>query len=313
MEEFALLRQVFEANRELSGRVLVPPGDDMALVELGGRHLLAAVDQVVGGRHFDPASTPRELVGRKAVTRSLSDVAAMAARPVAALAAVVLPSEMTEAEALTLFHAMRLTAADFDCPLIGGDIATHADPASPLICSVTVLAEPVGGRIVRRDGARAGDGVYVTGRLGGTRDRGGLGHHLTFTPRIDAGLALARVLGDRLHAMIDISDGLGRDAGHIAERSNVCIEIDVSRLPLARDVAWRRAVSEGEDYELCFAAVGEVPSEVENVPVTAVGDVLAPAVSQAEHEGGREAGAVLLREGGRSHRGETLGWQHTTS
>ena len=208
MREFELLKHVYASNPALAGRVLVPPGDDMALLQLDHNRVLAAVDQLVAGRHIDLETTSLDLVGRKAITRCLSDVAAMAARPVAALVAVTLPPDFGKRRATDLFDAMRNTAAKYDCPLIGGDIAMHNDAAHPLVCSVTVLAEPGPDRVIRRDGARPGDALYVTGRLGGSLDADGGGRHLTFEPRVQVALELSRQLGDRLHAMIDISDGL---------------------------------------------------------------------------------------------------------
>src|SRR5690606_22520794 len=127
----------------------------------------------------------------------------------------------------------------------------HADPSHPLVCSVTVLAEPALGReVARRSGAKVGDVIYVTGSLGGSLEPGGGGRHLTFTPRIAEALLLAEQLGGRLHAMIDISDGLGRDAAHMAEQSGVRLLLHADRIPLNEGADWRRAVSDGEDYEL---------------------------------------------------------------
>ncbi len=297
MREFELLQHVYETAGRPGTGVLIPPGDDMAMVSIGGRPLLAAVDQVVAGRHLDLATTPLELAGRKAVTRSLSDVAAMAGRPVALLAAVTLPPGFGQGRAVELFDAMRETARRYECPLVGGDIAIHADGAAPLVCSVTVLAEPGPAGPIRRSGARPGDVVYVTGVLGGSLPSG---HHLTFEPRIGAALALAETA--TLHAMIDLSDGLGRDAGHLAEQSGVQIEIDAERLPRRDGSDWRAAMGDGEDYELCFAASGEVPPRVAGLAVTAVGRVVrAPAPNEPR---------VIVLAGGERLDGSQLGWEH---
>ena len=302
MREFELLQHIFAASRDLGGSVLIPPGDDMALLRLGGGRLLAAVDQLVAGRHFDLGTTPLDLVGRKAVSRALSDIAAMAARPLATLAAVALPPDFGDERAKRLFDAMRSTADHYRCPLVGGDIAIHGDRTHPLLCTVTVLAEPAATPPITRAGATVGDVVYVTGTLGGSFGSDGRGRHLTFEPRIDEALELAERLGTGLHAMLDISDGLGRDASHIAALSGVGIEIDADRVPRPEGIDWRRALGEGEDYELCFTAAGRVPGTVGDVAVTAVGRVVP-----------REAGSgplVLVREGGRTLAGDDLGWQH---
>ena len=298
MREFHLLSKVYEHNAALGARVIIPPGDDMGMVRLGGVDVLAAVDQIVQGRHFDLETTPLRLVGRKAITRNLSDIAAMAARPVAALAAVVLPRSWRESQALELFEAMRDTAQQYDCPLIGGDISM-AD--APLVCSVTVLARPGPRGAILRSGARAGDVVYVSSMLGGSVEPDGGGKHLTFEPRIDLALALAERFD--LHAMIDISDGLGRDAGHIAEMSDVQIVIDAAMVPCSPGCDWRRAMSDGEDYELCFTAAADaaMPAELLGVPLTRVGIVAARS---------GDGPCVVVRDGGRETDASHLGWEH---
>jgi thiamine-monophosphate kinase len=303
MREFELLHHIYASNKALGPRVRIGPGDDMALVELAGLDLLAAVDQLVEGRHYRADSTPLELIGRKAMTRSLSDIAAMAARPVASLVAATLPPDFGSDRAMQLFDAMRETAAKYACPLIGGDIAMHAGQAAPLVCSVTVLAEPAAVGPITRSGAQIGDHLYVTGRLGGSLQPDGGGRHLTFTPRIDEAIILAQQLATRLHAMIDVSDGLGRDAGHIAELSGVQIELDAAAIPCSDSIEWRRALSDGEDYELCFAASGTVPKQILDLPVTRVGRVLAAAPGQPP---------VVVRDGRTLHPADQLGWQHAS-
>jgi thiamine-monophosphate kinase len=303
MREFELLRYIYDANAALADDVAIPPGDDMAMVRLAGRDLLVAVDQVIDGRHVRLETTPLALVGRKAVTRSLSDIAAMAARPVASLVAVVLPPEFGAERAEALFDAMRATAAHYECPLIGGDIAFHGDASHPLTCSVTVLAEPVNGRAITRSGAEVDDVVYVTGALGGAVLEDGRGKHLTFEPRIAEAIQLATALGPNLHAMIDISDGLGRDASHVAQASNVQFVIDAAQIPCSPGVDWRAAVAEGEDYELLFTATGEVPASLTGgLPVTPIGRV--------SPRRGEDQPMVLIHDGDKTIAADELGWQH---
>lgn len=304
MREFELLEHVLATGVTGFPQVIIGPGDDMAMVEVGGARLLAAVDQVVAGRHVRLESTPIELVGRKAVTRSLSDIAAMAARPIATLATAALPPDFGQDHATALFDAMRKTAELFKCPLIGGDIAFHERPGQPLVCSVAVLAEPTAAGPVVRSGAKVGDTVYVTGALGGSVDAAGGGRHLTFEPRIAEAIQLAELLSGRLHALIDLSDGLGRDASHIAAESGVRIEIDAASVPCQPDCDWKRAMSDGEDYELCFAAEGAVPDHLGELPVTAVGRVVSGAEDHRPH--------VLVYHDGQSIPGDELGWQHAS-
>jgi thiamine-monophosphate kinase len=314
MREFDLLRHVYRSNPALGAPVLIPPGDDMGMVSLHGPLVLAAVDQLVAGRHFTPDSTPPALVGRKAVTRSLSDIAAMAAVPVATLAAVVLPPVFGHDRATALFDAMRETAAAYGAPLIGGDIAVHHESHHPLVCAITVLAEPAGHPPVTRSGAKPGDVIYVTGTLGGSLNADGSGHHLTFEPRIELALELSNHLGTRLHAMLDISDGLGRDASHIAECSGIEIQLDAARIPCRAGINWRRAMSDGEDYELCFAATGDVPREINGVPITPVGEALAVGEGRRVRESRAAAVVagprVIVRDGGTAYAADDFGWQH---
>lgn len=308
MREFALLQHVYAGNAQLGAAVLVPPGDDMAMVQLAGSKVLAAVDQVVDGRHFRLDVTPIEIVGRKAITRCLSDVAAMATEPVAALAAVVLPKEFDEANALKLFEAMRATCELYKCPLVGGDISVHGKAKLPLTCSVTILSQPHRGRVILRSGAKVGDSVYVTSNLGGAIEKDGTGKHLAFEPRIQEALELSERLGDRLHAMIDISDGLGRDAGHIAEMSNVTIDLWAKHIPVNRGCDWRNALGDGEDYELCFTAVGDVPASICNVPISRIGQV----VENTRHGDDGGGGGVWIEVDDAWQSATEFGWEHGT-
>jgi thiamine-monophosphate kinase len=293
MHEFAVLARIFKENPRLPRRVLLPPGDDMALLALGGaQRLLVAADSVIEGRHVAMGTDPLA-IGRKVVLRNISDVAAMAnARPLACVATAVLPSAATDDAAWRLYEGMRSTAEAWDAPLVGGDVATSAD-ARGITASVTILAVPLDESrpVATRADAKAGDGVYVTGEIGGAWDaRTGLGRHLDFTPRLAVAQELFRSLGPRLGAMIDVSDGLGRDLGHIAAMSAVAIEIDLARVRARGDAL--AAIGHGEDYELAFTARGEVPALVAGVAVTRIGTVL-PVV-------GAGAGAVhALAEGRR--------------
>ncbi len=269
MREFTLLDHVFAHNAALPASVVIPPGDDMGAIVIGGRTVLVTVDQVAEGVHVDLGRDPLAGVGRKAITRNLSDVAAMAVRPLGAVAAACLPKDFGEARANALFDAMRATAAAYDCPLIGGDVAMWDHP---MILTVTVFAEPWPdvAPLLRR-GARVGDAICVTGELGGSL----AGHHLTFEPRI----AAARALGGVAHCMIDLSDGLGRDLGHICRASGVSAELWADALPIRACVTgqprWQHALGDGEDYELCLTLPPDaVPGEVEGVPVTVVGRIV---------------------------------------
>lgn len=294
MREFDLLAEVFKRNVSLPDRVTIPPGDDMGAVRFGDRDLLVTVDQVADGVHVDVANTALDRVGRKCVTRNLSDVAAMAVEPVAAVVAVSLPRDFGEARALELFEAMRRTAEHYHCPLIGGDVAMWDHP---LLASVTVFADPAGIEPMRRTGgpgAQPGDAIYVTGQLGNSL---ATGHHLDFEPRLTTARALAGDPATRPKCMIDLSDGLGRDLSHLCRGSI----IEAEALPLREGADWRAAMGDGEDYELLFTAETDaMPSMIGDVPVTRVGTVT-------------DDGQLLVQlPDGTTHPFSGMGWEHHT-
>jgi thiamine-monophosphate kinase len=137
--------------------------------------------------------------------------------------------------------------------------------------------------------------------LGGSLGIDGQGRHLTFEPRIAEALELSRVLKDRLHAMIDVSDGLGRDLSHMARMSGLQIVLDAARIPCTPGCDWKRALSDGEDYELAFAAQGSVPAQLLRLPVHEVGYA---------RERPATASAVVVMLKGEMIAAEELGWQH---
>jgi thiamine-monophosphate kinase len=290
VRESELLKHIYGRSADLRGefpRVVVGPGDDCAVVDAAGP-LLLKVDQLVEGRHFR-ADMPLDRIAHKAVARAVSDIAAMGGRPLAALAGATLPHDYPHADAL--FDAMAGAARRLHAPLVGGDITALGDgQPGPLALSISVIGTPHAARgPVLRSTAQIGDGVYVTGEVGGSFDAAtGLGHHCTFEPRVEAAAALCDLLGPRLHAMIDVSDGVGIDAGRIAAASGRRLVLDASTFPLRVGVPgldWRRACGDGEDYELLFTAAGEVPAMIAGVRVTRIGVVEAGAGCVARVEG----------------------------
>lgn len=302
-------RALIEYIRELTSAdrpewLVLGVGDDCAVIAPpAGSAIVATTDMVVEGVHFE-AGTPPELVGHKAMARGVSDLAAMAARPLCTLAAASFGAEADEAMGRRLARALWETARAYAAPLVGGDIASGADR---LCITVTALglAGPKGA--VTRSGARAGDAVCVTGRLGGSI----LGRHLRFDPRIDAALALATACD--LHAMIDISDGLSTDALHLADAGGRGIVLHAARIPISDDAAalavrtgreplWH-ALNDGEDYELLFCLPREQASDlarhgVLGLPVTVIGEVQDDPASFLVAPDGRR---TPLRAGGWEH------------
>lgn len=303
MRESAIIADIVRHNAELASiggtEVVVPPGDDMAEVRLGGRRALVAADQVIEGVHWLPG-TDLALVARKAMARNVSDVAAMAAVPACAVATVACAPDAPEAHVRSLSEGLRAAAREFACPVVGGDVGVHAAAGSPLVLSVAILAEPgPTGRVVTRAGAREGDLLCVTGSLGDGWRPDGSGRHLRIAPRVREALALVAQLGERLHAMIDVSDGLATDAGHLAEASGLSVVIDASRLPVAPGTPWRQAVGAGEEHELAFACDGTPPERVEGTPVTVVGRFVRARADRA-----------VVAADGAEHPASNLGWEH---
>lgn len=231
-------------------------GDDCAILEPpAGRQVLATTDMLMDGRHFVLERDGALAVGYKALGVNLSDVAAMAGLPKVALIAVALPRASAVAIAQGLHQGARAMADRFDVELVGGD--TNAWDG-PLVIAVTVLGETTPRGAITRAGAQAGDAILVTGPLGGSLLSG---RHLRPEPRVALALAIHQIAP--IHAMIDVSDGLAGDLGHILDESGGRGAIlDADQFPIHADaLAIARndgsdpldhALSDGEDFELCL-------------------------------------------------------------
>lgn len=235
-------------------------GDDCAVVAApAGGEWVVTTDMLLEGTHFDLATASARDVGRKAMNVNVSDVAAMGCRPRFALTAVGVSRRHGGRVLRELYAGLAMAARRAGVVLIGGDTNSHA---GGLVIAVTLLGEvPRGGRPFLRSAARPGDAVCVTGALGGSI----LGRHLRFEPRVATALALRRRV--TVHAMIDVSDGLSVDLGHVLEESGVGAEIESARVPIAAAARRRAAVSgreplahalhDGEDFELLFTLPAE--------------------------------------------------------
>jgi thiamine-monophosphate kinase len=269
-------------------RLEVPPGDDAAVLRPpANRRTVVTVDMLMEGVDFilGPDCTPRQ-VGHKAVAVNLSDLAAMAARPEALVAAVALPRSGGAALGQGLLDGMLACAAAHGATLAGGDTNSWD---GPLAISITALGSVPPGKAWRRDGARPGDLLVVSGACGGSL----LGRHLAVQPRCREAILIGSQF--EVHAAIDVSDGLSLDlsrmmqaskAGAVLRLADVPIHADARRmslLPGDGKTPLDHALSDGEDFELILAmppdaaqalvaASGEAPLDL---PITIIGEVTA--------------------------------------
>lgn len=231
--------------------VAVGPGDDCAVIAAGkGEWQLLKTDSLVEGVHFLPGTDP-VLVGRKAMNRVLSDIAAMGGRPQHALVSLATDAERSLAEVEGWYAGLLEAAAAFGGAVVGGETSRLPVSGAVLTVAMTGAVEPE--RCVLRRGASPGDLVAVTGRLGGSFASG---RHLAFTPRLREAQWL--VEHAKPTAMMDLSDGLGSDLPRLAAASGVGYRVDLPSLPLHAGVSSDQAVGEGEDYELLLAFKPEV-------------------------------------------------------
>ncbi len=253
-------------------------GDDCAVVRdalRGGKYLLLKSDCVIEGRHF-LAATPAAQVGWKALARPLSDIAACAGRPLHALVTIALPVETATARARGIYRGLGRCAAEFGVLVVGGETARTDGPT---MIAVSLTGEVSPKRCCLRSGGQPGDTLFVTGLLGGSLASG---RHLNFRPRLSEARWLAKHFA--VHAMMDLSDGLGADLPRLALASGVGFRIDRENLPLAADVSAEQAIRDGEDYELLFAvAPGDAgallagwPVRFPDVALTRIGELTAP-------------------------------------
>ena len=226
-------------------KVIAGAGDDCAVVDLGGKGKLSLLktDCVVAGVHFSE-KTNAESVGWKAMARTLSDFAAMSGVPQFALVTLIAPRATKVAWVKKLYRGLNKAAQKFGVVIVGGETSSTR---GPIVVSVSAIGFAEKDRWVSRAGGKVGDALFVTGRLGLSMR----GHHLRFIPRIEESRWLTKNFS--IHAMMDLSDGLGADLPRLARASKVGFKIDVKQLLLAPGATIDDAINDGEDYELLFA------------------------------------------------------------
>lgn len=256
--------------------VVAGPGDDCAVVGAGdGGWLLLKTDSLVEGIHFLPGTDP-VLVGRKAMNRALSDIAAMGGWPAHALVSLAVESGRSLTEVEGWYAGLSEAAAAFGCGIVGGETTRLPFTGAVLTVSMTGTVAPE--ECVLRSGAAPGDRILVTGSLGGSFASG---RHLTFTPRLREARWL--VTHHRPTAMMDLSDGLGSDLPRLAAASGTGYRVGSDTLPCHAGSTSDEATADGEDYELLFT-IG--PEAIEGLmadwaaafpgtPLTVIGEITA--------------------------------------
>ena len=298
--ENAIIRKIRD---RFKAAVAVPIGDDAAVFDVPpGYSLVFCADLVAENTHFLRNLHPSASIGYKAVAANVSDVGAMGGVPMHFLISLAAPGDLDAVWIDGFLDGVARACADFDISLLGGDSSS----AELIFVDVSMIGRVPVGKAVRRSGAIAGDGVYVTGTLGssalglellksGKRDDPAVNRHLYPTPRHKIGAAVA----GRAHAMIDISDGLSTDLTHVLEESNVCARIYKDRLPAWPGTTDQHVLHGGEEYELLIVAK-ELPEMIDGLRLTRIGEIIK---SGTEHR-------AFLVDGTGEAALRPHGWQH---
>ncbi len=293
-------------------------GDDCAVLRVPpGHDLLVTTDFTIENVHFRRDWHPPELVGRRCLTRGLSDIAAMGGEPRAAFLSLAIAEDAPQKWVDRFLNGLLTLAQEHKVPLAGGDTA-QSDGG--IQADIVVVGSVPKGKAVLRSGAKPGQQIYMTGELGGSaavlacleeskppganpmRFPRTFNKHSAPQPRVAVGKSLRR--RGLASAMIDISDGLSTDLEHICHESHVGAEIEAEAIPRAqvgpkkKRVALEFALHGGDDYELLFTSSSAVPAQIAGVAVTRIGRIV------------RSRGMRLIGADGRLQQLEARGWEH---
>ena len=308
--EKKLIQQIRRSARG-GESVVTGIGDDCAVLSVPpGHELLVTTDFTIEKVHFRRDWHRPELVGRRCLTRGLSDIAAMGGEPRAAFLSLAVPGDVPQKWVDRFLKGLLDLAEEFKVPLAGGDTAQSA---GGIQADIVVVGSVPRGKAVLRSGAKAGERIYVTGELGGSaaalarlEESKPLGAEYVRHFRPQARVAVGQWLRQQgvASAMIDVSDGLSTDLEHICQESHVGAEIEAEAIPRAqvglgkKRVALELALHGGDDYELLFTSAAAIPSEVEGVRVTRIGRTT------------QSAGMRLIGADGKARRLAAAGWEH---
>jgi thiamine-monophosphate kinase len=323
LSEKKLIQQIRRSAR--TGKSVVTGiGDDCAVLRVPpGHEMLVTTDFSIENVHFRRDWHPPELVGRRCLTRGLSDIAAMGGEPRAAFLSLAMASDIPQKWVDRFLKGLVDLAEEFKVSLAGGD--TAQSPAG-IQADIVVVGSVPRGKAVLRSGAKAGEQIYVTGELGGAAaalarlagSKRVAAEYFKESTRHSSGysgpqarVAVGRSLRRRglVSAMIDLSDGLSTDLEHICQESRVGAEIEAQAIPRAqvgpgkKPVALDLALHGGDDYELLFTSAAAVPTQVAGVRVTRIGRIVQSPGRQIR----------LIDADGKRQRLEAGGWEHFKS
>ena len=279
--ELGLIERIRAGSRSRNASVRVGIGDDCAVLRVpAGQEMVVTTDLCMEGRHFRRDWHTAESAGHRCLARGLSDVAAMGGRPMAAFLSLALPRGCELGWVDGFLAGFGALAQRFDVELAGGDLGEA--PGAEIVADVMVVGAVAEGRALRRSGAKVGDGVYVTGTLGGSAveleemragRRGSHGAQSFPEPRVLVGLELVGLTT----ACMDLSDGLSLDLRRLCAASGVGASVSAAGLPVAEGATLGQALDGGEDYELLFTAGLAALAEIAGVRVSRIGEVVAAA------------------------------------
>jgi len=240
--EFGLIQRI-KKQVERSSSVIQGIGDDTAVVSISSeKYLLMTTDMLLEGVHFSK-KMPARAIGHKAMATSISDIAAMGGDPKYAVISLGAPASCSWQFVSGLYHGIKMTAKNFNISIIGGDTVR----SNKIIINVTMVGDVKKNKVIYRNGAREGDHIFVTGPLGKSLSSQ---WHCRFVPRVTQSQYLIK--RNKPTAMIDISDGLASDLGHILNESKVGAILEESHIPLRKSAHLKNALYDGEDFELLF-------------------------------------------------------------